>query len=113
MVQSAARRARPPALDAQPAADAVSSAEAHMAVAASISDLAKAVREHTEQRKPADEFFVEVVKWQASLCDFLRKKAPWLIMRFLLLLVALGAITPNAADLLKTILAAFGVPVDQ
>ena len=43
-----------------------------------------------------------------ALCTFIRRRGPWLLASIPVILSAVGAITPNAAAALKTLLAGLG-----
>jgi hypothetical protein len=86
-----------------------SQAEAAQALAAAMADIASAIREHTEQRKPMDEFYAGAGERLDLLCAWLRKWTPRVMFATPLVLMAIGAVTPEAAERLSKALAALGI----
>ena len=77
-------------------------------VADAIESLAGAVREGTIAFQPAADTVAGAGQRLDALCSFLAKKGPWLLASVPAVLLAIGAISPNAAAGLKAGIAALG-----
>lgn len=61
-----------------------------------------------EELKPAAVVLHDLADRLEKLCVFLRRRGPWILASIPLIASAVGAISPNAAAALKTIIAALG-----
>lgn len=71
--------------------------------------LATAVEGIGEDVKPAAAFFGGASARLDALCQFLRKRGPWILASIPSVLVTIGALTPSAARGVNAVLAALGV----
>ncbi|MFN3522288.1 MAG: hypothetical protein ACK4YQ_08555 [Phenylobacterium sp.] len=92
-----------------PIADAIlTHAEAMNRVAASIEAVGAAIEAATDQRKPVDEFYEGATRRLEMLCRWLRRKGPWILATIPGVLVAIQAISPQAAKGLAVLLQGLG-----
>lgn len=73
-------------------------------VAAAMREIAEAIRAATDQRQPMDVFFEGATNRLELLCRWLRRKGPWLLASIPPALVAIQAISPQAAKALAALL---------
>lgn len=71
--------------------------------------VADAITAATERFAPAADVLAGVGDRMDHLCQFLRKRGPWLLASTPLVLTSIGAITPEAGKLLHHALAAGGI----
>lgn len=69
--------------------------------------VAAAIAANTAQRAPVDHFVAGLGDRLDALCSFLRRRGPWLLASVPGVLMAIGAVTPNAADALAAFLKGF------
>lgn len=82
---------------------------AQLAQARATMALARSIDRATKRVGPAADFVHGLGARLDALCDFLRKKGPWILASVPTVLMALGAITPNAAKILAEVLIKSGL----
>lgn len=78
-------------------------------VAKAMNGIAEAITHATTQREPVDQFYAGAGDRLDKLCHFLTKRGPWILASIPGVLMAVGAITPNAAKAIATIISG-GLP---
>lgn len=101
---------QPTSPEAASAEDGASIAAAIHAAAAGLNNVAAAIGQATAQREPVDQFFGHMTDVLGKISTFLKKRGPWLLGLTPGVLVAIGAITPNAAKAVAAVLKALGAP---
>jgi hypothetical protein len=74
-------------------------------IAAALNRTATAIETGVAEIKPAAHFFVEAGGRLDALCRFLTRKGPWILASIPPVLVAVGAVSPNAAAAMKSFFA--------
>lgn len=99
----------PKSAQADPIASAIRDhAKAMNNVSVAMDGISAAIRPDTVQRQHTDAFFKTANDALLCLGTFLRTKGPWILASIPLVLVSVGAISPNAAEALSDFLKAVG-----